>query len=284
MIFQGQVRRGGGSPRRLFLSPIGTCQTRQLLWIRTETCLLVICQWDHLSIFREKRKKKLVVPTPTHQVRLKPIWKTAMDTAALILLPGEKTSPSSSSSSSTSCFHKFYFVCIVAIHRLLHCTVYQNVRCCDHRWPLFFLHFFFLTLICIFIVHLLSHRTSCVRLKTRTLFSFTRVWKGTDFRHKTQQECHCFCLACLNRCAKRKRKMLAVLFDSGAGGLFSPDAFSECCLYVFCQWKKHRCPNGKLSSCFLTVSVEEKKRVLVFLHTIFGDTIIFCPEKYKPCQ
>lgn len=48
---------GRGSPRRLFLSPIGTCQTRQLLWIRTETFLLVICQWNHLSIFRRKKKK-----------------------------------------------------------------------------------------------------------------------------------------------------------------------------------------------------------------------------------
>lgn len=29
--------------------------------------------------------------------------------------------------------------------------------------------------------------------------------RHSDFRHKMQQECHCFRLACLNRCAKRWR-------------------------------------------------------------------------------
>lgn len=76
----------------------------------------------------------------------------------------------------------------------------------------FFFSIFFLILICVFIVHLLCHRTSCVRWKMRTLFSDTRAWKSSDFRHKVQQECHCYRLACLNRCAKRLRPKCSPCF------------------------------------------------------------------------
>lgn len=137
-----------GIPRRcLFLFPIGTCQT--------DSCCefaLKPASWSSANeitwAFLERKKTKLSRWSRDRRVRtgrrqpekwpwMQPRWFYCQEK--------KKSSPPSLSSSSTSCSHKVYFVFIVAIHRLLHCTVYQNVRCCDHSWPwIFFSPSFFL--------------------------------------------------------------------------------------------------------------------------------------------
>lgn len=69
----------------------------------------------------------------------------------------------------------FCFTFDVAIHRLLHCTFYWNVKCWFVMIVDYFFHFFFI-LICIFIVNLLSDRT--INCKMRTLFCSVKVWQS----------------------------------------------------------------------------------------------------------
>lgn len=126
-----------------------------------------------------------VEPRPTHTVQLKHTWKMAVETGVLVLLPAKPPLLLLVTSFYVWCCHSQ----IAALYILLECKV---------LWWFFFPFFI---LICIFIVHLLSDRTICVRWGHFSV-KFEkkhRLWKSL---WPKIQEDNCFCFACMKYCAE----------------------------------------------------------------------------------